>query len=231
MKWSRPDGSGQRAFLRRTFKGHDVHVASPTRVPIEKIGDPPHDFIVGADGSLAASGAYKVSGGEIEGIVKRELGRLRKGWGEDPVERKARKLAYAREQFGKALNMLEGGEREAVRREIEDHLQRRLALVSQLLESGRYVEAIARIEAIERGGKGVQGLSDLMKAVRTRVETDDVQRWKKIDAQLLALRRKIVGGKPSMAVVKKLDAIATRCDCPPIASRATELARVARTLQ
>jgi hypothetical protein len=72
----------------------------------ETTGLPPMMVLVGVDGTLLYAGSYQRAN-ELKKLLKVEIGKMQKGWGEDPLARKARALAWGQRKLGEAHALLE----------------------------------------------------------------------------------------------------------------------------
>jgi hypothetical protein len=61
--------------------------------------------LIGADGTLLYAGSYQRTS-EVKKLVKAEVEKVQKGWGEDPLARKARALAWGQRKLGEAHALL-----------------------------------------------------------------------------------------------------------------------------
>lgn len=108
--------------------------------------------LIGVDGTLKAVGTApdrdaRIGKGdfraELRQLVKDELKRRKRGWGEDRDVAKARSLAFGKDQIGRSRAALdpEVAAHQAVIDELDRHLSVRLRQVRFLLEAGRLARA------------------------------------------------------------------------------------------
>ena len=68
-------------------------------------GFPPKMVLIGADGTLLYAGSYQ-SSNVVKKLLKAELEKMQKGWGADPLARKARALAWGQRKLAEAHALL-----------------------------------------------------------------------------------------------------------------------------
>lgn len=230
QKWDSPDGAPERAFLHKTFKGHNALVGSLTRHPFRLSGDPPHWFVVGADGNLGGCGAYKSTGGKIEKIVKRELSKRKKGWGDNATRRKVRQLAYVKDRLGEAWTAIGSAGDDELRKEVQDHFDGRIRRLAALIDGGDLVRAQESLASLAKGAANVKLFKEKTDELSGRLETDEARAALELDRKLRKLSKAIIAGKATPALARKIEALAKSATSEPLAARARELARVARAM-
>jgi hypothetical protein len=209
--------------------------------------------LIGVDGTLLLersvdtddTRAFKNQKKDFERAIKAELRRRKGGWGEDPVARKARGLAFGKGDLSGALRALDGvkaaarvAEHDQVRAELDRHFEARSRSVAYLLDEGRYGDAKDALAELSRSVRGRAPFADSLAPLTERLESDDGRAWLKEDKRLARtlepfLEREL--DDLDLDFIRDLRAFSSEREDSPVAARARRLdpllARVVRILR
>ena len=195
-------------------------------------GFPPKMILIGADGTLLYAGSYQAAN-QMKKLLALEVEKLKKGWGEDPLARKARALAWGQRKLAEAHALLAPAlgagaspELTTLASEIEGRFEALVRSVDHFAEQGeptRMAGALAEVRAATDVNpawalpaskmdvdKGAAGLVTLMIG---------------LDSELDALLKPTLKAKPKKGLAEKLRAFAGgKASGTKIGARAARLA-------
>src|SRR5688572_21199418 len=99
------------AAVMRLYPGSPARLQQNQDFPIDYLenGPPPQVALVGLDGTLLVAGSYTADMGKALKLVKSELKKREKGWGEAEAARTVRALAYGEGLLGGAKTVVAEG--------------------------------------------------------------------------------------------------------------------------
>ena len=195
----------------------------------DSLGPPPKLVLIGVDGTLLYAGTYQRAGA-VEDLVQVELEKMEKGWGEDPVVREARALAFGQGKLGAARQRLEqagleGDERPRLKTELEQRFTALERSVAFHLGQGEPGRAAAAAEALTAAASGVPDWVARASAASATLATPESKREAELEQQLQALLKPTLTKKPKEGLDEKLRAFATgKAAGTKVGERATRLA-------
>jgi hypothetical protein len=104
MEIKNHDASYLRALQLAELPGARCWLLKNQELPVtydDTTGFPPKMILIGVDGTLLYAGSYQ-SWNKAKKLLEAEIAKLEKGWGEDPLARKARALAWGQHKLGEA---------------------------------------------------------------------------------------------------------------------------------
>lgn len=195
-------------------------------------GFPPKMVLVGVDGTLLYAGSYQRAS-EVKKLLKKELKKVKGGWGEDPVAKKARALAHGKQRLGAAWVLLQPGldgdgaseELRAVARVIRTRFDTWKRSVGHLAKQGEPGRALAAAQGLVLASEGndewVAAAAELVASFETPEAARELELGKKLEALLKPLRSK----GPKKGFDRKLRSFADgAASGTPVGERAARLA-------
>lgn len=199
--------------------------------------------LIGVDGRLLALGSLEdlkqqraPTRRKFEKLAAAEVKRRRSGWGEDAVAKKARALAFGKDQLGKALASLdavEEAERSAeqalARAEIERHLATRKKAIAWWREKGQPLAAQEAMKDLAKAIRGQTGMEQACAALFASLSTAAFKQELALDRRLQKLLAPVLGvprkGRAKAELLGQLRKLARRHPDSPVGKRAAYLDR------
>jgi hypothetical protein len=234
MEIKNHDASYLRALQLAELPGARCWLLKNQELPVtydDTTGFPPKMILIGVDGTLLYAGSYQ-SWNKAKKLLQAELAKLEKGWGEDPLARKARALAWGQHKLGEARALLEPAlgasaspELTALAAELDgrfDTLVRSVAYLAEQGEPARMARALSEAKAAmdthlawsarAAGALDVDRTADSLVAIELELDLD-------------ALLKPTLKGKPKKGLDEKLHAFATgKAAGTKVGARAARLA-------
>jgi len=223
------------ASVMRLYPGSPARLQQNQKPPIEYLenGPPPDIALVGVDGTLLAAGSYTVDFGKAIKLVKAELKKREKGWGEDERVRTARALAYGQGRLGAAKVGVEEGlraapdhpELKALRAEIDARFDQMTRSVRWFLEGGQPLRAQEAARALAAAAEGDAAWEAQGAQLLQEFEGQEVARELELDRKLSSLLAPLAKKAPDKEP-EKLSKFATEAGATRVGKRAQHLAEI-----
>ena len=227
----RAPGSRLAVFLMEIKNGDAVHLRAlqmaelpEARCPLvrtqelpvaydDSLGPPPKLILIGVDGTLLYAGTYQRAAA-VQELVEAELEKMEKGWGEDPVVREARALAFGQGKLGGARQTLEqagleGDERARLTKELELRFTALERSVAFHLGQGEPGRAAAAAEALTAAALGVPDWEARASAASALLAAPEAEREAELEQRLQSLLKPALKSKPKKGLDEKLHDFAT----------------------
>ena len=212
----------------RLMKTHKLGIAWE-----KKRGLPPYVALIGVDGTLLYAGSYQ-SFSTVKKLLKKEVARLRKGWGDDRTARKARALAYGKRELGRAHTLLQEALREDAANEELTELCAELVAryesttkaVSFLIEDGRPREAREVAERLADSVADHPTWAPEVVELQQRFATERLLTELALEKKLDKLLEPIQARAPREGLAEKVSRFAEEASGSRVGVRAERLARV-----
>jgi hypothetical protein len=239
MEIKNHDETYLRALQMRDLPGARCWLMKNQDLPVtfdDETGFPPKMVLIGADGTLLYAGSYQRAS-EVKKLLEAELVKLQKGWGEDPLAKKARALAWGQGKLGEARALLEPAlgtgaspELTALAAELEMRFDALVRSVGHFAEQGeptRLAQAVSDMKAAMDAHPAWAG-----RAAFDPDQTADALLAGKLELELDSILKPTLKNKPKKGLDEKLRAFAAGPAAgTKIATRAARLAEaVARTM-
>ena len=233
MEIKNHDAAYLRGLQMAELPGADCRLLRNQELPVsydDATGLPPKMVLVGVDGTLLYAGSYQRSG-EVKKLLKEELGKMDKGWGADPLARKARALGWGQGKLGEARTLLEnalaqGGNEEltALAAEIDRHFEALARSVQYHLDQGE-----PRLALRATGDMAVAAAGYPTWLTRTNeaigLAARESIREAELETRLDTLLKPTLKSKPKKGLDEKLRAFATgEANGTKVGARAARLA-------
>lgn len=155
--------------------------------------------LIGVDGRLLAERRVDVDDEkaharhkkELEKMLRDELKKLRKGWGEDRTAKRARGLAFGKDDLAGALKVLDAvkpddvvPEHSVVRGEIERRFDALAKRVAFFLDEARFLDGERALDELADAVRGRDELEQRLAPYRARLESEDGEAALKLDKRL-----------------------------------------------
>ncbi len=205
-------------FLWSHWQECGIRSASGLRLPVDTGRGIPACAVIGVDGTLLAAGATGRLGSKVDELIAEELGKRSKGWGATPAIRKARVAIHARQRFAEAKELIHAGLEEeanehgdewrAVEQELATAWAWRVRAVGFLQDEGRFVEAQALAEELQRGAAGIDEweatAQELVAAFATEAGQRELALEKKLARLTQMFQRKLLEGQEERQLERAL---------------------------
>jgi len=195
--------------------------------------------LIGVDGTLLAEGEveeilapekptdFRV---RVSQLLDGEIQKVAKGWGEDRHVRRARALAFGKDDLVGALKVLERAgieevpERAEARAELERRFEARLKTIRFCLDEGRFLDAKREASLLAKSVRGHDSWEVALDELTAAFETDAVKKEMQLDRQLTVLLSVLDGPMTpahyNVDLIKTVRAFAKRFDGTKVAQRA-----------
>ncbi|HEX6886156.1 MAG TPA: hypothetical protein VF530_22470 [Planctomycetota bacterium] len=223
------------AAVMRLYPGSPARLQENQKLPIEYLdnGPPPDIALIGVDGTLLVAGSYTADLNRASKLVKSELKRLEKGWGESEPARAARALLYGQERLAGAKAYVEEGlrivpdhvELTAIRSEVTGRFEHRLRAVSYFREQGQILRAQEAARALAEAVKGDATWEARCATLLQEFEDKEVARELELDRKLSALVAPLAKKAPDREP-EKLRKFAAEAGGTRVGKRALHLAEI-----
>src|SRR5262245_39313904 len=223
------------ASVMRLYPGSPARLQQNQKPPIEYLesGPPPNVALVGVDGTLLVAGSYTVDLAKALKLVRSELKKREKGWGEDEVARTARAMVYGQELLAEARLVVEEGlralpdhaERKAVRAEIDARFEQMTRAVSYFLQRGQILRAQEAALAVTVAAKGNPEWEAQAAILRRDFEGKEFAHELELDKKLSALLAPLAKKAPDREP-EKLRRFAAEAGGTRVGKRAQHLAEI-----
>lgn len=224
------------AAVMRLYPGSPAWLAQNQTLPIQYLdnGPPPDVALVGVDGTLLVAGSYTVDLNKASKLVKSELKKAKSGWGEHAAARAARALVYgqgslseARRTLRTALEAEPGqGELEAMKTELEAHVETRLRCVRWLLEHGQILRSQEEARTLAAAVKGEPEWEAEAAVLVEELARADIGEELELERKLSALLQPLAKKAPD-GEAEKLRKFAATAGATRVGKRAQHLADIA----
>jgi len=216
MEIKNGDATHLRALQMAELPGAQCPLLRTQDLPVaydDSLGPPPKMILVGVDGTLLYAGTYQRAAA-VQDLVEAELEKMDKGWGEDPVVREVRALAFGKGKLGEARQMLEqagleGDERARLARELESRFTTLERSVAFHLGQGEPGRAAAAAEALAAAATSVPDWVARASAAGAALATPESKREAELEQGLQVLLKPTLKSKPKKGLDEKLRAFAT----------------------
>jgi len=223
------------ASVMRLYPGSPARLQQNQKPPIEYLdnGPPPDIALVGVDGTLLTAGSYTVDLGKALKLVKAELKKREKGWGEDERARTARALAHGQGLLAAAKSGVEEGlrtspdhaELKAVRAEIDARFEQMTRSVRYFLECGQTLRAQEAARALAAAAKGDAEWEAQAAKFLQEFDGEAAARELELDRKLSALLAPLAKKAPDREP-EKLRKFAAEASATRVGKRAQHLAEI-----
>jgi hypothetical protein len=203
----------------------------------DQTGPPPKVILIGVDGMLLYAGSFQRPT-DLKRLLKQEIGKVEKGWGEDPLARKARALAWGQWKLGEAHALLEPAlagsaspEVTTLAGEIEKRFEALVRAVSVHAEQGEPARVALAMSRLELAAVGKPAWSERVTRETVDLGTTGLREGE-LELELDQLLKPTLKDKPKKGLDEKLRAFATgKAAGTKVGARAARLAdAVARTM-
>jgi hypothetical protein len=223
------------AAVMRLYPGSPARLQRNQKPPIEYLenGPPPNIALVGVDGTLLAAGSYTADLGKALELVRVELKKREKGWGEDKAARTARALLYGRGKLAAAKHAVEAAlqvspdhaELKTIRTEIDARFEQVTRSVRYFLDSGQALRAQEAARALAVSVEGDAEWAAQAAQLLEELESPDVARELELDRKLSSILAPLAKKNPSREADKLLELAAEAGDTR-VGKRAQHLAEI-----
>jgi hypothetical protein len=199
-------------------------------------GPPPKMALIGVDGTLLYAGSYQ-GANKVKKLLETEVEKVEKGWGTDPLARKARALAWGQRKLGEAHALLEpalGGsaspELTTLAAEIEKRFDTLVRSVNHFAEQGEATRMAGALAAL-------RAATDVIPAWEARMSGMNVDQAaallvSELDGELDDLLKPTLKAKPKKGLAEKLRAFAGgKASGTKVGARALSLAEAVERAQ
>jgi hypothetical protein len=223
------------AAVMRLYPGSPARLQQNQKLPIEYLdnGPPPDIALIGVDGTLLVAGSYTTDLGKASKLVKSELKKLEKGWGEGEPAREARALLYGQGLLAGAKTYVEEGlrmvsdhpELTTIRSEVSGRFDQRLRAVSYFREQGQVLRAQEAARSLAEAVKGDAEWEARVATLLQEFESKEVAHELELDRKLSALLAPLAKKAPDREP-EKLRKFAQEASSTRVGKRALHLAEI-----
>jgi hypothetical protein len=172
-------------FMLRNFPDNRAMVIAGS-VPIQMVGKGiPQSALVGVDGTVLMVGSPGDLAKKMEKAIQDELAKLKTGWGQNAVAKKARAALYGKRSPVEAKAALQSGdagpEASEVEKEIETWVRTRKKMISFLQEDGQWQRANEEAQTLAKGVKGGGEWEESSKRIIEQFEAAEARRELELD--------------------------------------------------
>jgi hypothetical protein len=223
-----------RALQMAELPGADSRLLRNQDLPVvydRATGFPPYIVLIGVDATLRYAGSYQ-SANAMRKLLAAELEKSKKGWGDDPLVRKARALAHGAGRFGEARALLEPGsagghataELRAAADEIEARFEALLRSLAHFVEQGEPRRAAAAASALAVAASGLPAWVERAAEAAARLESTEQTREAALEKKLIAILEPFERRGPKEGEDAPLRAFADKAEGTKVGARARRLA-------
>jgi hypothetical protein len=223
------------ASVMRLYPGSPARLQRNQKLPIEYLenGPPPNIALVGVDGVLLAAGSYTADLGEALDLVRTELKKREKGWGEDKTARTARALLYGEGKLAEAKLAVEAAlqatpdhaELKAIRTEIDARFELMTRSVRYFLDSGQALRAQETARALALSVEGDADWAAQAAQLLAELESPEVARELELDRKLASILAPLAKKAPAREA-DKLRKLAAEAGDTRVGKRAQHLVEI-----
>lgn len=241
MEIKNHDATYLRALQMAELPGARCWLLKNQELPVvfdDTTGFPPKMILIGVDGTLLYAGSYQ-SANKMKKLLEAEVEKTEKGWGADPLARKARALAWGQRKLGEAAALLEPAlgasasqELTTLAAEIQQRFDALVRAVNHFAEQGEATRMARALSDVKTAMDARPAWAVRAGAVVDMDRAADVLVAGELELDLDALLRPTLKNKPKKGLDEKLRAFAAgKAAGTKVGARAARLAEaVARAM-